>query len=148
MHGTRLTQSRTAKPDIPKWRSQKNTSDWRSMLHIWRTMKPMLGACGEDQVNILIERNRNLLGQAEGARQKTQRLKVEHHLIALRALEARPLAHSNRSYRRIARGEQDPLVLVRRTPRARRRYTSSQARKEANLASELGQRASELKLST
>ncbi len=75
-------------------------------------------------------------------------LKVEHHLIALRALEARPLAHSNRSYRRIARGEQDPLVLVRRTPRARRRYTSSQARKEANLASELGQRASELKLST
>jgi hypothetical protein len=148
MHGTRLTQSRAGKPDIPKWRSQKNTSDWRSMLHIWRTMKPMLGASGEDQVNILIERNRNLLGQAEGARQKTQRLKVEHHLIALRALEARPLAHSNRSYRRIARGEQDPLVLVRRTPRARRRYTSSQARKEANLASELGQRASELKLST
>jgi hypothetical protein len=106
------------------------------------------GMTGEDQVNILIERNRNLLGQAEGARQKTQQLKVEHHLIALRALEARPLAHSNRSYRRIARGEQDPLVLVRRTPRARRRYTSSQARKEANLASELGQRASELKLST
>ncbi len=70
---------------------------------------------GEDRIDILIERNRNLLEQAEGARQKTQQLKFERHLMALRALEARPLAYSNRNYRRIARGEQDPLVLVPRT---------------------------------
>jgi hypothetical protein len=70
---------------------------------------------GEDRIDILIERNRHLLEQAEIARQKTQQLKGEHHLIALRVLETRPLADSNRSYRRIARGEQDPLVLVRRT---------------------------------
>jgi hypothetical protein len=103
---------------------------------------------GEDQIDILIERNRNLLEQAEGARQKTRQLKVEHHLIALRALEARPLAHSNRSYRRIARGEQDPLVLVPRTPRAGRRYSRSQARRETNVASAVGQRASEIRVST
>jgi hypothetical protein len=93
------------------------------------------GMTGEDQIDILIERNRNLLEHAEVARQRTRQLKAEHHLIALRALEARPLAYSNRSYRRIASGEQDPLVLVPRTPRTRRRYSSSQGRKAASLAS-------------
>jgi hypothetical protein len=103
---------------------------------------------GEDQIDILIERNRNLLEHAQVARQKTRQLKEEHHQIVLRALEARPLAYSNRSYRRIARGELDPLVLVPRTRRARRRYSRSQARKKTNLASEVGQRASEIRLST
>ena len=67
---------------------------------------------GDNRIDILIERNRVLLEQAEAARQKAQQLKAEHHLIVSRALEMRPLVRSNRRYRRIAMGKHDALVLM------------------------------------
>ena len=67
---------------------------------------------GDNRIDILIERNRVLLEQAEAARQKAQQLKAEHHLIVSRALETRPLVRSNRRYRRIAMGKHDALVLM------------------------------------
>ena len=85
---------------------------------------------GDDQIDALIGRNRDLLEQAEAARQKAQRLKAEHHLITSRALETRPLARSNRRYRRIALGRHDPLVLVPHEGKQPRRT------KKADLASE------------
>ena len=67
---------------------------------------------GENRIDILIERNHDLLEHAEAARRKAQQLKAEHLLITARALETRPLVRSNRHYRRIAMGKHDALVLM------------------------------------
>ena len=65
MRGTRPTQSMTVKRDIRRWHSQKNTSDWpKHAPYLAHYETYARGMTGEDQIDILIERNRNLLEQA------------------------------------------------------------------------------------